>query len=96
MKAEWQTICCLECGTAIAFSPEPVYVSQPMYCYLCAHAHARVASALIGGDAALSTQSLYRVDRSGGAMRKGQEFNRVFEAVLAKLEAYQVAKVRKD
>jgi hypothetical protein len=92
MPAEWQAVYCLECRTAIAFSPEPVHVTQPMLCYLCAHAHARVASTMIGGSAGLSTQGLYAVDNSGGAMRKGEEFNRVFNGLYAKLEKHRVAK----
>lgn len=94
-KPQWHGLKCTDCGHVIALSSEPLNCYQSVYCYLCAHAHAQVASFMmpIGND--FSTNGLYGVSNSDDSVQVKSQFDRVWMAIRAKVEKHGVAKAYK-
>ncbi len=99
----WNAIKCVDCHATIAYSPYPVkcqsssewHCYNPVYCYLCAHAHAQVATWLLPLGNNLSTNYLYGMSKTGNAQTLRARFAKVWSSLYAKLEDHRVAKVNK-
>ena len=94
LKSQWYPINCTDCGTAIAWSPVPI-IANPVYCSLCACAHAQVATWMMPVGSTYSTNALYGVQTGQLAVKKTEHFRRVWNSLFAKLQAHQVAKAMK-
>lgn len=96
MAEKWYSIRCTDCGDTVAFVTEPVEISTPIYCYLCAHSHSDIASLMRPiGECKLDNQGLYAVDTFDIAREARTEFYRVWKALFAFIEKHRIAKVKK-
>ena len=84
--------CCTECGTALAFSWQPLPQPDLSLCYLCMHSICDITDGFVLNDG-LSAQDLYRVQNEADAiphqelqawrMRVMRFKNKVFDAKVA-------------
>lgn len=94
---QWHTIVCLDCKTALAFSVDPILLSSSIEvrCYLCAHAHAQVATWMMPIGNNLATNFLYGVNQISAALTLRIQFERIWSKLYAKLEKHRIAKAEK-